>query len=162
MMKNISLVSLCDLSNDDKLLILEWRNHINVRVWMYNDKCITMENHFKFISTLNGNTEKKYFLVYEKNIKVGVIYFTNIDLSNKTAEFGLYANPNLKGKGAILMETIIDKAFYKLKVTKLFAEVFGDNKKAIMLYRQYNFIEYKKSYINHREIIYMELKNETR
>lgn len=162
MIQDISLVSLCDLSNDDKLLILEWRNHINVRTWMHNDSSITTENHFKFISTLNGNTEKKYFLVYEENIKIGVIYFTDINLSTKTAEFGVYTNPNLKGKGAILMETIIDEAFKKLEVTKLLAEVYGDNKTAIMLYRQYNFIEYKKSYINNREIIYMELKNETR
>ncbi|EAH9361535.1 GNAT family N-acetyltransferase, partial [Campylobacter coli] len=70
----------------------------------------------------------------------GVIDFVNI--TTKSCEFGLYAKPNLKGVGQILMNEIIKYAFENLKVNTLKAYVFKDNRKALKLYQQNHFTIY--------------------
>ncbi|EDO6873703.1 UDP-4-amino-4,6-dideoxy-N-acetyl-beta-L-altrosamine N-acetyltransferase, partial [Campylobacter coli] len=85
-------------------------------------------------------SSKKYFLVFQDEQIIGVIDFVNI--TTKSCEFGLYAKPNLKGVGQILMNEIIKYAFENLKVNTLKAYVFKDNRKALQLYQQNHFTIY--------------------
>ncbi len=156
-LNKIELITFQDLSKEDKILILNWRNHENVRKWMYNSEKILQENHFKFIESLKISKTNKYFLVLQNKKKIGVIYFTNIDDANKDSEFGLYANPEIKGVGKLLMDTICDYAFEKMSYNKLTAEVFDSNKRAISLYLGKNFKQFKAKIIDEKKIICMEL-----
>jgi len=153
----IELIAFQELSEENKLLILNWRNHDNVRKWMYNSETILSENHFKFIESLKTSTTNKYFLVMEDEKKIGVIYFTDIDNLKKKAEFGLYANPDIKGVGKLLMDIICDYAFEKMSYNKLIAEVFDSNKRAIDLYINKNFKPVQTKIVDKRKIICMEL-----
>ncbi|EIN3296110.1 GNAT family N-acetyltransferase, partial [Campylobacter coli] len=65
-----------------------------------------------------------------------------VNITTKSCEFGLYAKPNLKGVGQILMNEIIKYAFENLKVNTLKAYVFKDNRKALQLYQQNHFTIY--------------------
>ncbi|ECL4335892.1 UDP-4-amino-4,6-dideoxy-N-acetyl-beta-L-altrosamine N-acetyltransferase [Campylobacter jejuni] len=126
--------------NLDKLkLVWQWRNDENVGQFMLN-KSIKFEEHLNFIEQLKTSKDKKYFLLFKENQAFGVIYFNNI--TNQTCEFGLYAKPNLKGVGQILMNEIIKYAFENLKVNTLKAYVFKDNRKALKLYQQNHFTIY--------------------
>ncbi len=128
--------------NLDKLkLVWQWRNDENVGQFMLN-KSIKFEEHLNFIEQLKTSKDKKYFLLFKENQAFGVIYFNNI--TNQTCEFGLYAKPNLKGVGQILMNEIIKYAFENLKVNTLKAYVFKDNRKALKLYQQNHFTIYDK------------------
>ncbi|EKM3482266.1 UDP-4-amino-4,6-dideoxy-N-acetyl-beta-L-altrosamine N-acetyltransferase [Campylobacter jejuni] len=124
----------------DKLkLVWQWRNDESVGQFMLN-KSIKFEEHLNFIEQLKTSKDKKYFLLFKENQAFGVIYFNNI--TNQTCEFGLYAKPNLKGVGQILMNEIIKYAFENLKVNTLKAYVFKDNRKALKLYQQNHFTIY--------------------
>ncbi|EIT7846424.1 UDP-4-amino-4,6-dideoxy-N-acetyl-beta-L-altrosamine N-acetyltransferase [Campylobacter coli] len=126
--------------NLDKLkLVWQWRNDESVGQFMLN-KSIKFEEHLNFIKQLKTSKDKKYFLLFKENQAFGVIYFNNI--TNQTCEFGLYAKPNLKGVGQILMNEIIKYAFENLKVNTLKAYVFKDNRKALKLYQQNHFTIY--------------------
>ncbi|EAJ2974444.1 UDP-4-amino-4,6-dideoxy-N-acetyl-beta-L-altrosamine N-acetyltransferase [Campylobacter jejuni] len=126
--------------NLDKLkLVWQWRNDESVGQFMLN-KSIKFEEHLNFIEQLKTSKDKKYFLLFKENQAFGVIYFNNI--TNQTCEFGLYAKPNLKGVGQILMNEIIKYAFENLKVNTLKAYVFKDNRKALKLYQQNHFTIY--------------------
>jgi len=159
-MDEINLINFMSLSLKEKKMILEWRNHKNIKRWMYNNVNIALDNHIFFIDSLTYTQDKLYFLVEKEGSFIGVINFTNIDLKNKITDFGLYSNPYLKGYGAYLLENICIYAFKILKIKILKAEVFIDNTKAIKLYKKFNFIETSRKVIFNNEILCMELKIE--
>jgi aminopeptidase-like protein len=86
---------------------------------------------------------------------IGVIDFTNI--RNEKAEIGLYKNPSKQKVGFKLMSEIINYGFNELKLKKLILYVYENNKRAINLYKKFNFKEVDKK----NDLIKMELINET-
>ena len=137
-------------------MILEWRNRLDIQKWMYTQNDISLEDHLDFIDSLKTIKDKLYFLVKKDDIYIGVINFTQIK-QNESLHMGVYTNPNLKGYGKILLETIINFSFEILKVEKIFSEVYFENERAYILYKRYNFIEIGKKSLNNRKIIIMEL-----
>lgn len=162
MSNNINLINFTDLTLEEKKVILFWRNNHSIKQWMYNSDDISLDDHLMFIETLKKRSDKLYFLVKKEHENIGVIDFTNIDKKSKSSEFGLYVNPELKGMGEILLNSICDYGFNTLNINKLIAEVFTKNEKAISLYKKFNFRETGKKIVNNKEVICMELKYEDR
>ncbi|MFV9930760.1 MAG: UDP-2,4-diacetamido-2,4,6-trideoxy-beta-L-altropyranose hydrolase [Francisella endosymbiont of Hyalomma asiaticum] len=150
-----------DLSQDDSLKILSWRNDPTVRNNMYNREKISAEDHLKFVKSLVACTNKKYFVVREYGHDIGVIDFTQI-IHGDSLHMGLYAKPNVNGTGKILMNAIVEYAFKILKVKKIFAEVFEFNNKAYNLYLRYGFKKIGDKEVNNKKVICMVLRNEDR
>ena len=148
------------LSHDEKCMILAWRNHRDVRIWMRRQHIITKVQHFDFIEKLKKTTMHEYFLVTCKNRHIGVIYFNNIDHQRKEVEIGLYANPFIKNKnGSKLMMLILKYAFEKLKVDTIRLEVLRKNERAIHLYEKFGFAEIKNGRTDENsKTIYMKLQ----
>ena len=159
-MNNITLINFVDLSIKEKKMVLSWRNHPDIKKWMYTDSDISLENHLNFIDSLKDRKDKLYFLVKKDDEYIGVINFT--DIKAESLEMGIYSRPSAKGLGSILLETIIEYAFDTLKVKRIFAELFSENSKAYNLYKKYGFNEIGKNNINNKEVIRLELKNENR
>ncbi len=157
--QDIELKHFFDLSHEEKLMILDWRNDINVRKWMYSSEIVLEKNHLNFIESLKKNDAKQYFSVFKDGKIIGVVYFTKINKEKNKCEFGLYANPFLKtvGTGSLLMETGVRYAYDFLKMTKLKLEVFEENLRAQSLYKKYGFKEMAEKYVNERKVICMEL-----
>ena len=145
------LKNFIQLNYDEKLMILEWRNHSETSKFMINKK-VELKEHLNFINSLKENKTKLYFLLDD----IGVIDFTNI--TDKKADIGLYKNPNKQKVGSILMKHIVDYGFNVLKLEKLILYVYKNNQKAINLYKKFNFkIVDKKD-----NLLKMELLNENR
>jgi len=159
-MKDIVLINFTDLSFNEKIMVLEWRNHPQTRKWMYTQDEISLENHMNFIESLKTREDKLYFVMKQEDEYLGVIDFYNFE--NNLCEFGLYSNPNTSSVGKIMMNKIVNYAFDTLNSNLLIAEVFSDNIKAIKLYDRFNFQETKRKIISDKEIICMELQNENR
>ena len=159
-MNNITLINFVDLTIEEKKMVLSWRNHPDIKRWMYTDSDISLENHLNFIDSLKDRKDKLYFLVKKDDEYIGVINFT--DIKAESLEMGIYSKPSAKGLGSILLETIIEYAFDTLKVKRIFAELFSENSKAYNLYKKYGFNEIGKNNINNKEVIRLELKNENR
>ena len=161
-MQNIKLLNFIDLKLEEKEMILKWRNHPDIRKWMYNQDEIKFEEHLNFIDSLKLRKDKLYFLVKKEDEFIGVIDF--LDLDKKEIFYGIYSNPNSKimGVGRILNEISIDFAFNSLKAHKLKLEVFEDNIQVRNLYKKYKFRETSQKYVNNKKVICMELENENR
>ena len=157
-MKDIKLINFIDLSQEEKMMILEWRNKIDIQKWVHTQNDISLEEHLDFIDSLKTIKDKLYFLVKKDDIYIGVINFTQIK-SNESLVMGIYANPNLKGYGKILLETIIYFSFEILKVEKIFSEVYFENERAFSLYKIYGFKDYSYKIVNDKRVICMELNN---
>ena len=164
-MKNkIELINFINTSFEEKKMILDWRNHPNIKKWMYNQKEISLDSHLNFIESLKSFKDKIYFLVKMNKEYIGVIDFTKIDYKNKLTYFGLYSNPYSKttGIGTILLKTIINYAFNVLNMNILKLEVFETNKKALNLYKKFKFKKTGEKIVNNKKVILMELRNENR
>ena len=160
-MNNILLVNFIDLTLEEKMQILEWRNNSKIRESMYNQSEITKKQHLNFISSLNSDDSKRYFLVKSNNKSIGVIDFTQI-IHKESLHMGIYANPNARGNGKILMNKIIKYAFDILDTKKIYSEVFLENIRAFELYKKFGFKQFSIKNINDKQVICMELDYENR
>ena len=160
-MGGVSLLDFVDLTLKEKEMVLSWRNHKDIKRWMYNTKSIELNEHLRYIDTLELSKTKQYIVVKKDSEYVGVIDFTNIDFKNNSVDFGLYANPNKKiaGIGRVLEEACIKYAFDILGLEKLKLEVFSENTRAMNLYKKFDFKEIGKKIFNNKNVICMELKN---
>ncbi|WP_024955473.1 UDP-4-amino-4,6-dideoxy-N-acetyl-beta-L-altrosamine N-acetyltransferase [Sulfurospirillum arcachonense] len=148
MPKNINFI---DLNEKEIHLVLSWRNTPHIKKWMHTQEDITLTDHLNFIETLKHNKSKDYFLVKQDNIYLGVI-----DLNGNF--LGIYANPDLKKVGDILLKQIINFAFSTKKLPVLKAEVYKTNTPAIKLYTRFEFKTIKEN----EKMLTMELSYENR
>lgn len=150
----VRLLDFTTLDEELLTLVLEWRNHSDIRCWMLNGDEISLENHLRFVESLKNRVDKRYFLVQQGDAYIGVIDFT--DITNISAEIGIYANPQMRGVGEALMSALIEYGFSTLGVTMLIASVFADNERAKHLYEKFDFTERNRTFYKGREMIIME------
>ncbi len=161
MIEDIVLINFIDISEDEKIMVLSWRNNIRIKKWMFTNRDISLSEHLNFINNLSNRKDKKYFLVKKNDQYLGVIDFTSIK-PNISVSMGLYLNPSVKGYGAYFIKVIKYYAFEILKVRKVFAEVFELNTKAYELYQRNGFTQIAIKSINGNNIICMECLNGNR
>jgi UDP-4-amino-4,6-dideoxy-N-acetyl-beta-L-altrosamine N-acetyltransferase len=158
----MKLINFIELNLEQKKMILEWRNHPDVRKWMYTNDKISLKNHLEFIESLINNKNKAYFLLQDEIESIGVVDFYNF--TRNSCEFGFYSNPFSKviGIGRIMEEASINYAFEVLGLEILKLEVYSDNIQVRNLHKKYKFQESGVKSVNDKEVICMELKNENR
>lgn len=136
------LVNFINLTVDEKLEILKWRNDDNIRKWMFNDRIIETGNHLKFIENLKNDHKNFYWRVSDSNgLKYGVISLNKLDADNENSYLGIYKNPDLDkpGAGLALMKTLFHAAFKLCGLHTLKLEVTADNERAINFYHKTGF-----------------------
>ena len=139
--RGVELIDFVDLTQKEVLMILDWRNHENIKKWMYSQDEISVEAHLSFIAELQFLKSRQYMVVKKDNKYVGVVDFTKIDETNKECYFGLYANPfeKISGIGQTLGEVCLKYILDLLSLNIIKLEVFSDNVRALNLYKKYNF-----------------------
>lgn len=145
--RNVRFKNFVNLTEDEKVEILEWRNHELVRSMMITKDIISIENHSIFIQKLAYSTDKEYWIAIYNNQKIGVIDL--YDITDLNAFWGFYLNPKYIGSGyGILLEyLILEIAFSNLKLSELFCESLTINNNIIKTHQifGYSTIEEKKS-----------------
>ena len=157
-LKSMKLINFTNLSKIEKDIIFNFRNNKSVRKWMYTKEPLVYKKHLAYIDSLRTKDDRIYFLVKQFGHYIGVVDLTSIDTKSKEAELGIYSNPELKAKGDILMQAILDYSFQVLELKKLKANVYVENLSAIALYKRFGFQKIKEE----NNLLYMELINETR
>ena len=143
---DLYLKNFVSLSDEEKKQVLEWRNHDDVRNWMYNNKIISTEEHFNYVEQLKNDVSNSHWLVKtNRNDFIGVGCFHKIDYNDKNAEMEIYFNPDSEQKnigfkiGSALVKILFEKARFKT----ILAEVIEDNKRIIYLLFYLGFKEKK-------------------
>ena len=153
----VELCNYINLNLNEKILVLNMRNHPDIKKWMYNQESILQKDHIRFIEDLESKMDKRYFLIKQKGNIVGSINFLKINLSN-SVKFGIYTNPflKLKNSGGLLESVVSQYAFAELGVRKLKLEVFSDNERAINFYNKCGFKVINIENKNHKNILHMQ------
>lgn len=153
----VDLLDFTTVSYDIKLCVLKMRNHSRVKEQMHSQSLIDEADHLKFIDSLKDNHTKKYFAVRYKEQLIGVIYFTDINLEEKSAIFGIYANlyKKVDKMGSILMESALVYFNDVLSFRALNLEVYESNERAIGLYSKFGFSRSGHFYQEGRNVLVM-------
>ena len=140
---NFLLLNFVNASTEELEMVREWRNHPDVRKWMYNQHEVSHEEHLRFVKALKDAEGKAYWIVKKGRMYLGVVYLLNIRLLHGHAYMGIYSNPiqRNKGVGKTLISLVVRIAFDFLNLHTLKLEVFETNERAINLYRKAGFRE---------------------
>ena len=90
----IEFRNVLDTDRETQLKIRDWRNHDDVRKYLFNTNIITKDEHSNWLLSLKNNDERLYFIAYKNNVPTGVVYPTKIDSTNKSCNLGIYLNPD--------------------------------------------------------------------
>lgn len=88
--------SFITLSNDEKKLVWEWRNHPDIRKWMINRDIIPFDNHLSFLDSLKDRKDKYYWLAFYNGKPVGVLSIADCNDALTEGTPGYYIDPSCK------------------------------------------------------------------
>lgn len=119
--------------------VLVWRNHPDVRRYMYTQHEITLDEHQRwFERTLHD--PKKHLLIYEVNQNpLGFVSFNETG-NGGIADWGFYAAPDApRGSGRQLGRTALSHAFTDLKLHKVNGQALAYNQRSIQFHQTLGF-----------------------
>ena len=134
------------LDVDKKLqnMVLNWRNHIDIRKNMYTDTIITLEEHTTWLKSLETTNRTYVYIAYKDNLPIGLVSINNINYTHQHADWAFYLNPNFlstKGLGTLMEFHFLNYVFNNFEIEKLNCEVLEINPSVIKLHKKFGFTE---------------------
>jgi UDP-4-amino-4,6-dideoxy-N-acetyl-beta-L-altrosamine N-acetyltransferase len=138
-MRDASLRCLRPMMASDLEIVLAWRNHPEVRRYMYTQHEITIDEHNRWFAQAVKNPQW-HLLIFEPDaIPLG---FINIHQTGPggIAEWGFYAAPDApKGTGRSLGHAALRYAFVEAGLYKLCGQALAFNERSIRFHRTLGF-----------------------
>ena len=115
----------------DLNLVRDWRNHENIRQYMYTKHEISEKEHSLWFEQAKKD-ENAYLLIFEfKKLPMGFVSF-KVDKNSLNADWGFYLSPDAaKGTGQELGFSALNYAFSELSLNKVSGEVLEINQSSI-------------------------------
>jgi UDP-4-amino-4,6-dideoxy-N-acetyl-beta-L-altrosamine N-acetyltransferase len=118
------------IAQSDLLRLFEWRNDPRVFKTCRQREPLHWANHVAWFERQSKDPSMSMFVVLGDDGKaVGVTGLTDIDLVNRRAEFSLYIDPDLHGRGlgTRALKTILKYGFSVLGLNLIWGETFAGN-----------------------------------
>jgi UDP-4-amino-4,6-dideoxy-N-acetyl-beta-L-altrosamine N-acetyltransferase len=127
------------MTDADLERVLHWRNHPNVRRYMYTQHEISLDEHRSWFER-NVDNPLKHLLIFElASVPRGYINFTRHSAS-AVADWGFYIAPDApKGAGSQLGQAALRYAFAKLELRKVCGQALAYNEPSIRFHRRLGF-----------------------
>ena len=138
------MVSLRDVTPEDKQTLRNWRNMPDVAKYLYNDHHITPEEHDQWFQGVSLDPTRRYWIITCDDEDVGVVYLYDVDHKNKRCYWAFYiASPNVRGKGvgSFVEYSILKHVFDDMQMNKLCAEVLAFNEPVTNMHKGFGFKE---------------------
>jgi UDP-4-amino-4,6-dideoxy-N-acetyl-beta-L-altrosamine N-acetyltransferase len=128
------------LGEGDLSTVLAWRNHPDVRRFMFTQHEIGLEEHQNWFAKASLDNSRRLLIVEEKNQALGYVQFSRV-AKGGVAEWGFYMQPDAqKGKGRKLALMALNYAFSELKVHKICGNAISTNHGSIVFHQRIGFI----------------------
>ena len=145
-------ISLRRLLEKDASLMLEWIKDPDVnKHFRFNHENMNMESAKKFIRKSRIKVKNANFAIVDHNDEyLGTVSLKNIDLAAKNAEYAIALRKKAQGKGLGYLATIkiLEYAFIKRGLERVYLNVFSDNETAIAFYKKFGF-SFEGEFIDH-------------
>lgn len=127
------------MTRADLELVLSWRNHPDVRRYMYTQNEITPGEHQRWFECAVQDS-RKHLLIFELGTKpLGFVNFSEL-AGGGIADWGFYAAPDApKGIGQRLGKVALDHAFNHVKLHKICGQALAYNERSIRFHQALGF-----------------------
>jgi UDP-4-amino-4,6-dideoxy-N-acetyl-beta-L-altrosamine N-acetyltransferase len=125
---------------EDAQLLLDWRTSERVTKYLNSDIEYNILKQIKWIENTYNDKENFYWIIEINNLKVGLISLTNLNLENKTANWGYYiGEESFLGLGSFVPPYLYNFVFNELNLDFLHAEVFYNNTIVINMHLKFGY-----------------------
>jgi UDP-4-amino-4,6-dideoxy-N-acetyl-beta-L-altrosamine N-acetyltransferase len=119
------------MADADVERVLAWRNHLEVRRYMYTQHEITLDEHQRWFERTRQDPRKHLLIFEADNQALGFVSFSELG-SGGIADWGCYVAPDApKGCGRELGRAALDHAFNDIKLHKVCAQALAYNERSI-------------------------------
>jgi len=116
-----------------------WRNHPEVRRYMYSQNEISIEEHACWFTRLSKQLGRHLLIFEISSVPLGFINLHQLK-NGPTADWGFYLNPDAPpGTGRVLGETTLRYAFETIGLHKLCGQVMDFNERSIRFHLNLGF-----------------------
>ena len=130
-------VTLREIKESDLENIMSWRMDPDITRYMNTDPKLTPEGQKKWLASINGNPDVRYWMILIDGQEAGVINLTGLTREDGILGWAYYIGvKKLRGlKTALSLEmSLYDHIFYSLDKNALISDVFTLNKGVIQLH----------------------------
>lgn len=119
--------------------VLAWRNHPDIRRYMYTKHEISLDEHTRWFEKASEDPER-YLLVYDGvSMPLGFINIHQI-APGGIADWGFYTAPDApKGTGRLLGQAALQYAFINLGLHKICGQALTYNERSIRFHQKLGF-----------------------
>ena len=138
-MSDTSTTRVRQMTTDDLDRVFKWRNHPDVRSFMYKTAEISPDEHKAWFAKSSADP-KTNLLIFEINGQpLGFVNFRE-DTDHQVAEWGFYMAPDApRGNGILFGQTALAYAFGTLKFQKVCGEALASNTRSIKFHERLGF-----------------------
>jgi UDP-4-amino-4,6-dideoxy-N-acetyl-beta-L-altrosamine N-acetyltransferase len=127
------------MTEDDLPMVLAWRNHPEVRRYMFTQHEISFAEHTQWFMRVVQDNTRRLLIVQEQGSPIGYVQFSNVEPGG-VADWGFYARPAAaKGTGSKLGASALDHAFGQLKLHKVCGQAIDTNQASIRFHERLGF-----------------------
>lgn len=128
------------LHSDDLELVRAWRNHPDIRHYMYTRHTIGHEEHQRWFRQADTDPDKHLLIFELEGVPTGFVNLTIVDHVASRAEWGFYLAPDApRGSGTLLGQHALTYLFMELKQHKLCGEALAYNQRSIHFHERLGF-----------------------
>lgn len=136
MTENLQIRSMAE---EDLAMVLAWRNHPEVRRFMFTQHEISLAEHTQWFMRAVQDNSRRLLIVQEQGSPIGYVHFSNVERGG-VADWGFYARPDApKGTGRKLGTLALDYAFGQLALHKVCGQAIDTNHASIQFHERLGF-----------------------
>lgn len=127
------------MTEADLEAVLAWRNHPEVRRWMFSQQEIALDSHRQWFERARQD-KARHLLVFELGgeprgfVNIGVL------AGGQVADWGFYASPDApKGTGRLLGQSALRYAFETAALHKVCGQVLAFNERSLRFHQSLGF-----------------------
>ena len=125
--------------HDDLALVLAWRNHPDVRRYMYTQHEISLAEHQRWFESSLADPSRRLLIFEQHHEPLGFVNFNETGLGG-IVDWGFYAAPDApKGSGRQLGYAALKHAFSELKLHKVCGQALAYNERSIQFHQSLGF-----------------------
>jgi len=127
------------IARQDLELVLAWRNHPDIRRFMYTQHEITLQEHLNWFESTLENPRRRAFVFELSGHPSGFVNFS-ISAKGGIADWGFYAAPGTpRGTGSKLGETALRHAYASMRLHKVCGQALAHNERSIRFHERLGF-----------------------
>ncbi len=136
-------VTIKTLTESDLEMVRNWRNSPEIAQHMLDQSYITADMQRKWFNGLQNDNSRTYWVAWFKGEPIGVVSLVNINLSEGTAEPGMYIYPQQYRNNIVpfcVAFILNDYAFEELGLSLLFGKIFTDNEASVRFHEKCGYV----------------------